>query len=116
MFRRMQNRGQKIIINLVLENQFVPNTVSSNLVFEIKGSQKPDEILLAGGHIDSWDTGSQTGALDDGGGFVTVYEAFKMLNKLGFRPKRTLRYIAWTGEESGSPRDGAQQYLERHIN
>ena len=50
-----------------------------------------------GGHIDSWDTGSQTGANDDGGGFIIVFEAFRMLKRLGFRPKRTLRFIAWSG-------------------
>lgn len=53
---------------------------------------------MAGGHIDSWDTGSQTGANDDGGGFITVFEAFRLLLKNGFRPKRTLRFIAWSGE------------------
>ena len=50
-----------------------------------------------GGHIDSWDTGSQTGANDDGGGFITCYEAMRLLLKSGFRPKRTLRFIAWSG-------------------
>jgi carboxypeptidase Q len=53
---------------------------------------------LAGGHIDTWDTGSQTGANDDGGGFITVFEALRLLKKNGFRPKRTLRFIAWSGE------------------
>lgn len=81
---------------------------------EIKGATKPDEIILAGGHIDSWDTGSQTGANDDGGGFVTVYDAFRLIHKLGLKPKRTMRFIAWSGEESGSPVDGAAQYLARH--
>ncbi len=73
------------------------NANSHNLVFEIMGSEKPREIILAGGHIDTWDTGSQTGANDDGGGFITVFEAFRMLKKLNFRPKRTLRFIAWSG-------------------
>ena len=51
-----------------------------------------------GGHIDSWDTGSQTGANDDGGGFITCFEAMRLLLKNGFRPKRTIRFIAWSGE------------------
>ena len=73
MFSRMQARGQKIELELQIENESTDNTNSSNLIFEIKGSEKPDEILLMGGHIDSWDTGSQTGANDDGGGFITCY-------------------------------------------
>ena len=93
----MQNRGQNITVHLIIETQFVNNCYSNNVIFEIKGSEKPDEIVLAGGHIDTWDTGSQTGANDDGGGFITVFEAFRMLKTLGFRPRRTLRFIAWSG-------------------
>ena len=70
--------------------------------------------MLAGGHIDSWDTGPQTGANDDGGGFISVFEALRMLNRLQYRPQRTIRFIAWSGEESGSKVDGAAQYLEQH--
>jgi len=73
MFTRMQNRGQTIKLHLVLENKFIPNTYSNNLVFEIIGSTYPEQIIVAGGHIDTWDTGSQTGANDDGGGFITVF-------------------------------------------
>jgi len=73
MMQRMQDRGQKITLELTLENEVFENASSSNLVFEIKGAEKPDEILLLGGHIDSWDTGSQTGANDDGGGFITCF-------------------------------------------
>lgn len=116
MFQRMQERQQKIIVHLVLENKFVNGASSNNLIFEIKGAEKPDEIILAGGHIDTWDTGSQTGANDDGGGFITVFEAFRLLLRNGFRPKRTLRFIAWSGEEWGGTQNGAHKYLERHIN
>ena len=98
----------------MLENKLVDNCYSNNLVFEIKGSDFPDQIILAGGHIDSWDTGSQTGANDDGGGFMTVFEAFRLLKENNFRPKRTLRFIAWSGEEQGSPIDGAHQYMTSH--
>ena len=97
MFQRMQERGQKIVVELSLENKLVSNCYSNNLVFEIQGSDFPDQIILAGGHIDSWDTGSQTGANDDGGGFITVFEAFRLLKENGYRPKRTLRFIAWSG-------------------
>jgi carboxypeptidase Q len=69
-----------------------------------------------GGHIDSWDTGSQTGANDDGGGFMTVYDAMKLILDNKFRPKRTLRFIAWSGEEFGDPNNGGNQYVRLHQN
>lgn len=97
MMSRMQARNQTIELELSLQNQLVPNSKSNNLIFEIIGSTYPDQILLMGGHIDSWDTGSQTGANDDGGGFITVFDAMRLLIKGGFRPKRTLRFIAWSG-------------------
>ena len=114
MFQRMQDRNQTIVVELNLESQLVNNCYSNNLVFEIQGSDFPDQIILAGGHIDSWDTGAQTGANDDGGGFVTVFEALRLLKENNFRPKRTLRFIAWSGEEQGSDIDGAAQYMTRH--
>lgn len=67
-----------------------------------------------GGHIDSWDTGSQTGANDDGGGFITCYEAMRLLQKSGYKPKRTLRFIAWSGEEWGDPNNGNKAYFRQH--
>ena len=73
MFSRMQNRGQTIKVRRLLENQFIKNSYSNNIIFEIKGAEFPDQVVLAGGHIDTWDTGSQTGANDDGGGFITVF-------------------------------------------
>ena len=92
----------------------MPNTNSYNVVFDLTGTTFPDQIIVAGGHIDTWDTGSQTGANDDGGGFVSVFQAFKLLKDNNLRPKRTLRFIAWSGEESGSDQDGAAQYAAAH--
>lgn len=114
MFQRMQDRNQTIVVHLVTNNQFVGGCRSNNLIVEITGSKYPDEIILAGGHIDSWDIGSQTGANDDGGGFMTVFAALRLLKATGNRPKRTIRFIAWSGEESGSHVDGAAQYLKAH--
>lgn len=115
MMQRMQDRGQTITLELTLESQRFSNSYSSNLVFEIRGSERPSEILLMGGHIDSWDTGSQTGANDDGGGFITCFEAMRLLHANGLRPKRTLRFIAWSGEEWGGPKTGNQAYLAAHM-
>ena len=71
--------------------------------------------MLIGGHIDSWDTGSQTGANDDGGGFITCFEAMRLLLKNGLRPRRTIRFIAWSGEEWGGPNNGNKAYLKAHL-
>lgn len=60
-------------MKLDLQNKFISGANSRNLVFEIMGSTYPDQVVLAGGHIDTWDTGSQTGANDDGGGFISVF-------------------------------------------
>lgn len=68
-----------------------------------------------GGHIDSWDTGSQTGANDDGGGFITCFDAMRLLLKNGLRPKRTIRFIAWSGQEWGDPKNGNKAYLAAHL-
>lgn len=67
-----------------------------------------------GGHIDSWDTGSQTGANDDGGGFITCFDAMRLILKNGLRPKRTIRFIAWSGEEYGNVLSGGHAYLLAH--
>ena len=60
-----------------------------------------------GGHFDSWDTGSQTGAMDDGAGTLVTLEALKAVADQGIRPLRTLRWIAWSGEEMGLTNNGA---------
>jgi len=112
MFQRMQDRGQKIVVNLYMGAKFLPYTISNNVIGEIIGYEKPDEIVLMGGHLDSWDTGSQTGANDDGGGVIVCFEALRVLIKLGLRPRRTIRFIAWTGEEMGDVPNGATRYVE----
>ena len=116
MFNRMQNRGQIITVNLYMEAKFLEPTISYNLVGEIVGSTYPEQVILIGGHIDSWDTGPQTGANDDGGGVMVCFEAVRTLLKLGLRPKRTIRFIAYSGEEMGGPYSGNKAYLRTHIN
>lgn len=113
MFQRMQNRAQKIIVNLFLENRMYYSN-SQNLVAELEGTDKFDEIVLLGGHTDSWDVGSQTGANDDAGGVITCIEAVRLLKGLGLRPRRTIRVIGWSGEEFNQADSGAQQYAKRH--
>ena len=67
-----------------------------------------------GGHIDSWDTGSQTGANDDGGGFLSCFEAMRLIKDILPKPKRTIRFIAWSGQEWGGRLNGAHTYVLAH--
>jgi carboxypeptidase Q len=81
-----------------------------NTVAEIKGSEKPDEVVIIGGHLDSWDLG--TGATDNGTGSMAVLEAARALVKSGVKPKRTIRFVLFTGEEQGL--NGSKAYVAAH--
>lgn len=115
MFQRMVDRGQTIVVRLQMEAHYEGTTTSHNVIGEIVGSKFPQEIILMGGHIDSWDVGPQTGANDDAAGFMVCLHAIRTLLKLGLRPKRTIRFIAWSGEEMGEPNRGAQVYVQTHA-
>ncbi len=111
----MQARGQKIKVHLYMEGHILPKRGKShNIVGEITGSKYPEQVILIGGHIDSWDTGPQTGANDDAAGFFVCYEAVRILLDLGIRPKRTIKFIAWAGDEFGGKYKGALQYEKAH--
>jgi carboxypeptidase Q len=99
MLHRMQDRGEKIVVTLRMEATTLPDVPSRNVVAELRGSEKPDEVIVFGGHIDSWDVGR--GAMDDGGGCVVAWEALRLMKKLGLRPRRTIRVVLWTNEENG---------------
>jgi len=81
-----------------------------NTVAEIAGTEKPDEVVIVGGHLDSWDLG--TGATDNGTGSMAVLEAARALQKLGVKPKRTIRFVLFTGEEQGL--NGSKAYVKAH--
>jgi Zn-dependent M28 family amino/carboxypeptidase len=81
-----------------------------NTVAEIRGTEKPDEMVILGAHLDSWDLG--TGATDDGTGSAAVMEAARALQKLGVKPKRTIRFVLFTGEEQGL--NGSRAYVAAH--
>lgn len=106
---RMAERGQPIRIRLKLENRFVENAPAWNVSGEITGSSRPDEVIVIGGHLDSWDPG--TGAIDDGAGIAITTAAAKLIGDLKAHPARTVRVVMWGSEEiSGS---GAA-YAEAH--
>lgn len=84
----------------------LPDVQSYNVIGEIKGSEKPDEIMVVGGHLDSWDLGG--GAHDDGAGVVQSMEVLRLFKEIGYQPKRTLRVVLFMNEENGMR--GATKY------
>ena len=118
MLSRMQARGERIVVTLKMGAQTLPPARSRNVVAEIRGSERPDEVIVLGGHIDSWDVGQ--GAMDDAGGSVAAWEAVRLIKQLGVRPKRTVRVVLWTNEEIGlaganAYRDAHRGELDKHI-
>lgn len=98
MIAYLANMG-KVKIKLTLTPQTLPDTTSYNVIADLKGSEKPDEIVIVSGHLDSWDLG--TGALDDATGVAVSMQVPYLLNQLKIRPKRTIRVIAYMNEENG---------------
>jgi carboxypeptidase Q len=95
-----------------LQNTFSNKPASASItVAEIKGSELPDERVIVGGHLDSWDLGQ--GALDNGTGAMAVLEAARTLKSLGWKPKRTLTFVLFTGEEQGGV--GADTFVKNHA-
>lgn len=115
---RIQARGQTPVLRLKLSAAFGEEVEDANVVAELHGREKPDEIVVIGGHFDSWDVGQ--GALDDGGGCIAAWEVLRLLKEAGFTPRRTLRLVLWTNEEFGlggakAYRDAHRAELARHI-
>ncbi len=109
MIQRMQDRGQRVVIRLTMGARTLPDAPSRNVIAEITGTDS-DEVVVLGGHIDSWDVGQ--GAMDDGGGSVAAWHAVKLMRALGLRPRRTVRVVLWTNEENGLR--GARAYRDAH--
>jgi len=110
LLQRMNERGEHPTLRLKMEARFLPDAESANVVAELKGSEKPDEVVLLGGHFDSWDVGQ--GAQDDGGGVIIAWEAVRLLKELGLRPRRTIRVVLYTNEENGAR--GGDAYRDAH--
>ena len=101
----------EVRMHLVLTPQLNPKVESYNVIADWKGSTHPEQVVIVSGHLDSWDLG--TGAIDDGAGVVVSMQAIHLLQKLGIHPQRTVRFIAWMDEESGS--EGAATYAQDHA-
>ncbi len=108
---RAIDRGERVELHLRMEAKTLPDTWSRNVIAEIEGSEFPNEVVVFGGHIDSWDVGQ--GAMDDAGGVVVAWEAVRLIKELGLRPRRTVRVVGWTNEENGSR--GGNGYRDQHI-
>jgi carboxypeptidase Q len=107
---RLIKKGERVRMHLVLTPRTLPDVESANVIAEIRGSEKPDEIVLIGGHLDSWDLG--TGAIDDGSGVAMVMETMRLLNDM--KPKRTVRAVLFMNEENGL--NGGRTYFANHKN
>lgn len=108
---RLCRRGEHPSIEADIHNSFTRDTLKqNNTVAEIRGSEKPDEVVLLGAHLDSWDLA--TGGTDNGTGAIAVLEAARILGTLGMKPKRTIRFVLFTGEEEGLL--GSEAYARAH--
>ena len=107
---RLLKKGDRVTMRLVLTPQTLPDVASANVVAEIRGSEKPDEIVLLGGHLDSWDLG--TGAIDDGSGVAMVMETMRLMKEMDLHPKRTIRAVLFMNEENGL--NGGRGYFAKH--
>jgi len=110
---RLLEKGQKVEMELELINQFSDDKEVRNIYAEIPGTDPKlkDEIILIGGHFDSWHGG--TGAADNASGCIVMIEAMRILKQLGFKPKRTIRLALWGGEEQGL--FGSRGYMEQYL-
>jgi carboxypeptidase Q len=111
-FQRLVRRGERVRIEANVSNSFTRDALMQyNTVAELRGSERPDEVVLLGAHLDSWDL--STGATDNGTGAIAVLEAARILKASGARPKRTIRFVLFSGEEEGLL--GSQAYADAHT-
>lgn len=110
LIHRLLAAGETVRVNYVLGCRTLPDADSANVLGEIRGREKPEEIVLVGAHLDSWDLG--TGALDDGAGVAMVMETMRLFRSVGIVPRRTVRAVLFTNEENGLR--GGRAYAETH--
>jgi carboxypeptidase Q len=111
MMRRMWARGERIQVHLEMNCATLPDVPAANVVGELVGSERPQEVVLVGGHLDSWDVGQ--GAQDDGVGCILSLEAAYLIHKAAFQPRRTVRVVFFANEENGDR--GGLGYRDQHL-
>ena len=111
-------KREKVKVSIITHCQMLEKAPSNNVIGEIKGTEHPEEIIIVGGHLDSWDPAQ--GAQDDGAGVVQSMGVLQLLKQMGYKPKRTIRCVLFMNEENGSA--GAEEYAkesdrkkEKHI-
>ena len=105
--------GQKPMLEISADNRWYPGPVKGyNVVADLVGTEKPDEIVIVSGHFDSWNGPGSQGCCDNGTGSMTALEAARILTKVGAKPKRTIRFVLWSGEEQGLY--GSKGYVKNH--
>jgi carboxypeptidase Q len=108
---RLLSSGKKLFVDLSIPNRTGGPIQTANVVAELRGSEKPDEYVVLGAHLDSWELG--TGALDNGCNAALVVEALRAIKASGIKPKRSIRFILFSGEEEGLL--GSRAYVARHV-
>jgi hypothetical protein len=113
MLFRLAQRKQPVRLQLRVENRWIKGPVTVyNTVGEIRGTERPEEVVLCGAHLDSWDLAQ--GTVDNGTGSVVVLETARLMKAMGLKPKRTVRFVLFSGEEQGL--HGSQAYVNQHKN
>jgi carboxypeptidase Q len=111
LIHRLLAAGETVRVWFELGCKTLPDSPSANVIGEIRGRSKPNEVVVIGGHLDSWDVG--TGAQDDGAGCAIAIEAMRLIRSLPVRPARTIRVVLYTNEENGTR--GGKAYAETHA-
>ena len=104
-------RAGTLRMRLTLTPQQLPDAVSYNVIADLRGREQPDELVIVSGHLDSWDLG--TGALDDAAGVAAAMAVVRLVKQMQFKPRRTIRVIAWMNEENGVT--GGKTYARRRM-
>ena len=112
------HQSKTVTLNITTHGKFLPDEIAYNVIAEITGTEKPDEIITVGGHLDSWDVNE--GAHDDGAGVVHTMEVLRVLKALGYKPKHTIRFVLFANEENGARggaryAEAAKQVGEKHV-
>jgi carboxypeptidase Q len=115
---RIVKRGRTVRVRLKMEGHFEADVESANVIGEIVGRERPEEIVLVGCHFDSWD--AATGASDNAVGCIVTWESLRLMKKLGLHPRRTVRLVLFTNEENGlrggnAYRDAYAKEAEKHV-
>ena len=111
MIEFLSRRGP-VRMRMTLTPQTLPDVESHNVIADLKGSDRPDEIVIVSGHLDSWDLGQ--GAIDDASGVAVSMQVPYLLKQLNLKPKRTIRFIAWMDEEFGGRGSAAYAEEQKH--